>query len=155
MFKFFDLLPTIFWRFSMENNNQGYSLELYFATWYCFIYFFIYSLCNLQESETLKWVRSVIVPSAANFIIVSKPWTNIPRLSALNGFSFWKTHFRKCNEHETWSVGTRSEENSNEHVPAGTWWRHHGVTWHFWKINFPKCDEHETWSVGTRWKETF
>ena len=31
-----------------------------------------------------------------------------------------KTHFPKCYEHETWSVGTRSKENSNEHVPAGT-----------------------------------
>ena len=36
----------------------------------------------------------------------------------------WKTLFPKFNEYESWSVGTKSKENSNELVPAGTWWRH-------------------------------
>ena len=66
---------------------------------------------------------------------------------------FWKAHFLKCYQHETWSVDTRWKENLIEHVPTGTWWRHNDVTWHFQKTHFAECYDLETWSVDTRWKE--
>ena len=73
---------------------------------------------------------------------------------------YTKKPFPKCHGHQTWTVWlTRWNENSNEHVPIGTWWRHHDFTLHFWKplVGLPKM----LWTwwnsdiAGTRWKDKF